>query len=213
VTSVAVAAPVSSSGVEAARNASAAVVARPGDRDGDGFRDEDDFCPDAAEDLDDCNDEDGCPDPDDDGDGVLDAVDKCPTEHDRHSGRDGCPAPLPPNTVIVESTDECFIMMEPIDFARNEATIGVLGGDILDHIAEHFRRCNLIVTLEIRGKKGVNEKAPELAAERAEAVRAALVARGVEARRLRVVTDTVVAEPVRSTSGGSAPWSSRCRAV
>ncbi|MEZ4449611.1 MAG: hypothetical protein R3B09_09030 [Nannocystaceae bacterium] len=45
-----------------------------GDRDHDGVRDRDDACPDVPEDLDDFEDEDGCVDRDNDGDGILDAA-------------------------------------------------------------------------------------------------------------------------------------------
>jgi OOP family OmpA-OmpF porin len=48
------------------------------DRDGDGVADEDDRCPDQAEDDDGFEDSDGCPDPDNDRDGVPDEKDRCP---------------------------------------------------------------------------------------------------------------------------------------
>ena len=47
------------------------------DSDGDGFDDRDDDCPNDAEDVDQFQDEDGCPDPDNDQDGVLDVDDQC----------------------------------------------------------------------------------------------------------------------------------------
>ncbi|MCB9709418.1 MAG: hypothetical protein H6714_11570, partial [Myxococcales bacterium] len=50
------------------------------DRDGDGIMDDQDQCPDDAEDLDGYEDEDGCPEPDNDKDGVLDVNDSCPTQ-------------------------------------------------------------------------------------------------------------------------------------
>lgn len=46
----------------------------PGDRDQDGITDANDGCIDAPEDIDQFEDGDGCPDHDNDGDGVLDAV-------------------------------------------------------------------------------------------------------------------------------------------
>src|SRR5690606_21426829 len=50
----------------------------PGDRDGDGFLDPDDTCPDQPEDFDGYQDEDGCPDDQDtDGDGISDVRDVC----------------------------------------------------------------------------------------------------------------------------------------
>ena len=48
------------------------------DYDADGFYGSVDQCPDELEDQDGFEDHDGCPDPDNDGDGVPDAVDRCP---------------------------------------------------------------------------------------------------------------------------------------
>ncbi|MCB9556274.1 MAG: OmpA family protein [Deltaproteobacteria bacterium] len=67
-----------------------------GDRDGDGLKDDVDKCPDEPEDIDDFEDEDGCPDPDNDRDGILDEDDKCPNEPEDKDGiedEDGCPDP------------------------------------------------------------------------------------------------------------------------
>ena len=50
------------------------------DKDGDGIVDADDQCPEDPEDLDEFEDQNGCPDPDRDGDGVPDRVDNCPDE-------------------------------------------------------------------------------------------------------------------------------------
>jgi outer membrane protein OmpA-like peptidoglycan-associated protein len=65
-----------------------------GDRDGDGYKDDVDQCPDEPEDFDDFEDEDGCPEPDNDKDGILDDPDKCPNEPETKNGyqdEDGCP--------------------------------------------------------------------------------------------------------------------------
>ncbi len=65
-----------------------------GDRDGDGFKDDVDLCPDDPEDFDDFEDEDGCPEPDNDKDGILDVDDKCPNDPETRNGyqdEDGCP--------------------------------------------------------------------------------------------------------------------------
>jgi outer membrane protein OmpA-like peptidoglycan-associated protein len=65
-----------------------------GDRDGDGYKDDVDKCPDDPEDFDDFEDEDGCPEPDNDHDGILDVDDKCPNEPETKNGfqdADGCP--------------------------------------------------------------------------------------------------------------------------
>ncbi len=65
-----------------------------GDRDGDGYKDDQDSCPDEPEDFDDFQDGDGCPEPDNDNDGILDVDDRCPNvpeDHDGDHDEDGCP--------------------------------------------------------------------------------------------------------------------------
>jgi len=66
------------------------------DRDGDGYLDDDDQCPDKPEDFDGDEDEDGCPDieQDQDGDGILDPDDSCPLDPEDFDGFEdveGCP--------------------------------------------------------------------------------------------------------------------------
>jgi outer membrane protein OmpA-like peptidoglycan-associated protein len=64
------------------------------DADGDGLADRVDQCVDQPEDLDQWQDEDGCPDPDNDADQRLDAADACPNEAedlDGYEDEDGCP--------------------------------------------------------------------------------------------------------------------------
>ena len=67
---------------------------RPKDRDGDGFMDNEDGCPDDPEIVNGYRDSDGCPDYDTDGDGVFDPDDKCvnePEDLDNFMDSDGCP--------------------------------------------------------------------------------------------------------------------------
>jgi outer membrane protein OmpA-like peptidoglycan-associated protein len=70
----------------------AGIVFEPGagDRDGDGYKDDVDKCPDDPEDFDGFEDEDGCPDLDNDQDGIPDTMDKCPNEPGPREN-DGCP--------------------------------------------------------------------------------------------------------------------------
>jgi OOP family OmpA-OmpF porin len=70
----------------------AGIVFEPGagDRDGDGYKDDVDKCPDDPEDFDDFEDEDGCPDLDNDQDGIPDVQDKCPNEPGPREN-EGCP--------------------------------------------------------------------------------------------------------------------------
>jgi outer membrane protein OmpA-like peptidoglycan-associated protein len=84
-----------------------------GDRDGDGYRDDVDQCPDEPEDFDDFADEDGCPDPDNDRDGILDVDDECPIvpeDRDGDADDDGCPEGGPGDRDgdgILDEVDEC----------------------------------------------------------------------------------------------------------
>jgi OOP family OmpA-OmpF porin len=69
----------------------------PGDADGDGIVGEADLCPGAAEDRDNFEDGNGCPDPDNDLDNLPDGADDCPNEPETYNGKDdedGCPDDL-----------------------------------------------------------------------------------------------------------------------
>jgi outer membrane protein OmpA-like peptidoglycan-associated protein len=84
-----------------------------GDRDGDGYRDDEDRCPDEPEDFDNFEDGDGCPEPDNDqdgGDGILDNVDQCPDQpedRDNFQDQDGCPDPDNDQDGLPDRTDLC----------------------------------------------------------------------------------------------------------
>jgi outer membrane protein OmpA-like peptidoglycan-associated protein len=72
----------------------------PSDRDGDGFIDPEDKCPDEPG-----IEPDGCPDRDPDGDGILDPDDKCPDVPGVEP--DGCPDKDPDKDGILDPDDEC----------------------------------------------------------------------------------------------------------
>ena len=62
------------------------------------------------EDKDGFQDEDGCPDPDNDGDGIPDAADKCPNEPEDKDGfqdEDGCPDPDNDGDGVPDAQDKC----------------------------------------------------------------------------------------------------------
>lgn len=104
-----------------------------GDRDGDGYDDEVDGCPDDPEDFDSFEDDDGCPDKDNDKDGVLDAfayeasgwINKdqkdgldCRNDKediDQFEDEDGCPDPDNDQDGILDAADQCPIDPEDID--------------------------------------------------------------------------------------------------
>ncbi|MBW2688001.1 MAG: OmpA family protein [Deltaproteobacteria bacterium] len=69
-----------------------------------------DQCPNEPEDIDGFQDEDGCPDPDNDGDGVLDVNDGCPNDAEDIDGfedEDGCPDPDNDGDGILDVDDQC----------------------------------------------------------------------------------------------------------
>ncbi len=80
------------------------------DTDEDGFLDEADKCPTEAEDVDEFEDDDGCPEPDNDEDFVLDGIDRCPNDAEDKDGfedADGCPDPDNDGDGIVDASDKC----------------------------------------------------------------------------------------------------------
>jgi len=113
-------------------------VATVGDRDGDGYDDEVDGCPDDPEDFDSFEDDDGCPDKDNDQDGVLDAAEfgpegwinndqkdgvDCrnePEDKDGFEDEDGCPDPDNDQDGILDDPDKCPDDPEDIDNFEDE---------------------------------------------------------------------------------------------
>jgi len=88
------------------------------DVDADGIRNDEDACPEEPEDLDDFEDEDGCPDPDNDRDGVADAADECPDEGEDADGfadEDGCPDPDNDEDGVLDAEDACPMDPEDMD--------------------------------------------------------------------------------------------------
>jgi outer membrane protein OmpA-like peptidoglycan-associated protein/opacity protein-like surface antigen len=93
------------------------------DKDGDGFENKHDRCPEEAEDFDGYMDEDGCPDPDNDGDGILDVEDNCPDDaedFDGYQDEDGCPDPDNDGDGVIDADDQCPDEAEDIDGFEDE---------------------------------------------------------------------------------------------
>jgi outer membrane protein OmpA-like peptidoglycan-associated protein len=89
-----------------------------GDRDGDGFLDHEDGCPDEPEDFDGLADDDGCPEVDADEDGVPDVDDACPEtpeDLDDFVDHDGCPDPDNDQDGIADVDDACPLDPEDLD--------------------------------------------------------------------------------------------------
>jgi OOP family OmpA-OmpF porin len=96
----------------------------PGDRDGDGYADTEDSCPDQPETWNGYDDNDGCPDdPDSDNDRIPDSHDSCliePEDHDGYLDDDGCPDLDNDADGIPDSLDKCPNQPEDIDGWQDE---------------------------------------------------------------------------------------------
>ena len=93
------------------------------DPDQDGLVGDHDRCPDEAEDVDNHEDEDGCPDPDNDSDHILDANDECPNEAedvDEFEDEDGCPDPDNDGDEVLDASDRCPTEPEDRDEFQDE---------------------------------------------------------------------------------------------
>ena len=84
------------------------------DSDGDHIPDKLDHCPFDKEDFDKFKDEDGCPDPDNDMDGVLDAQDLCPLKKGPATNQ-GCPVNDKDGDGVPDEVDKCPDKPEDID--------------------------------------------------------------------------------------------------
>lgn len=147
-----------------------------GDADGDGILDEDDECPDEQEDVDDFEDEDGCPDLDNDEDGVPDGADQCPNEPETMndiSDEDGCP-----DLIRVEGTR--ITTFENVHFRSNSDEMLPRSLPMLVEVA-HVLRANPGMRIRVEGhtdSAGDDQHNLELSQARANAVRAFLVENG-----------------------------------
>jgi outer membrane protein OmpA-like peptidoglycan-associated protein len=157
----------------------------PADRDGDGIPDAEDACPDVPGVRDADPKKNGCPG-DRDKDGIPDDKDACPDEKgpaDPDPKKNGCPRE-------VRVAEGQIVLLQQVEFDLNKATIRPASNGLLDALVQVVREHPEIVKIEVQGhtdNKGVAEDNLKLSQQRAEAVVAALVKRGVEAGRLAPV--------------------------
>jgi outer membrane protein OmpA-like peptidoglycan-associated protein len=158
------------------------------DNDGDGIPDAVDKCPNAPEDVDGFEDQDGCPDPDNDRDGIPDAADKCPNEPETLNGvkdDDGCPD-AGAAKVTFDPAKKQIVLGEPIVFDTDKATLKKASFALIDLVAQLLRGHGEL-KIEIQGHTEAQpdlERSIVLSKQRAEAVRAYLVQKGIDPNRL-----------------------------
>lgn len=197
------------------------------DSDRDGIVNRLDKCRRVAEDRDGFEDEDGCPDYDNDKDGVPDTLDKClniagPAENngcpDVDSDNDGfvdrldrCPNnPGPAETQGCPQTKEITregLVLKGVNFQVGKAIILESSWSVLDEVVKSLKEWPE-VRVEIQGhtdKTGRAETNRILSQQRAEAVMAYFIERGISSSRLTAVgygPDLPVAE--NKTAAGRA---------
>jgi outer membrane protein OmpA-like peptidoglycan-associated protein len=144
--------------------------------------DKEDQCPNEAG----PKDNHGCPDKDTDLDGIPDRLDKCPNEPETKNGyqdADGCPDDIP------KQVQKFTGVIEGIYFATGKATIKKQSNRVLDKAVGVLKQFP-DVKLEIQGHtddRGERDMNMKLSQDRADAVKAYFVGKGIDAGRLKGV--------------------------
>ncbi|MFO0546880.1 MAG: OmpA family protein [Polyangiaceae bacterium] len=161
------------------------------DNDKDGVPDGTDECGEEPETINGFKDEDGCPDaaPDSDKDGLADNIDKCPNQPETLNGiedEDGCPDKGP--TLVQISKDEIKILQR-VEFETNSDKIkGAPSFAVLDAVVSVLKIHSEITLIEVGGhtdNTGDARQNKELSQKRADAVKAYMVKKGIDAGRLQ----------------------------
>ncbi len=158
------------------------------DTDGDGITDDKDECIRRAEDVDQFEDADGCPDIDDDRDEVLDIADKCRLQPETANGYkddDGCPDEVP------DAVTKFVGAIRGLRFHTGSAVLARGSRRVLDSMVAMLR-ANPTVRAKIIGytdNTGDPKKNNDLALDRAESVMAYLVGHGVDSYRLMAMSE------------------------
>jgi len=154
----------------------------PTDRDGDGVFDEQDACPDIKGITTSNPATNGCPG-DFDKDGIRDDKDACPFEKgkaDPDPLKNGCPR-------LVRVTEKQIQILEEVQFAFDKFNISPKSKELLDELAEVMIEHPEILKVEVEGHAdavGTAAYNKQLTQKRADAIRKALIERGVSADRL-----------------------------
>ena len=151
--------------------------------------DERDECPELAEDRDHFEDHDGCPDFDNDGDGVPDEQDSCPNKKETINGYeddDGCPDEGPAKVIVEQGK---ITILEAVRFRTGSADIDPDSNSILNQVALTMKAHPDIKRIRVEGhtdETGSREMNVQLSKQRAARVREYLVDVGLAASRLEV---------------------------
>ena len=160
------------------------------DNDGDGVADVEDQCSEQSETRNGYLDEDGCPDatPDRDQDGVADDRDQCPDGPETYDGvtdEDGCPEGGPN---LVQFDGQVLRPLQPVNFQPNgDRIVHSASFRVLDAVIAVLRAHPEIARVDVQGHTDHAGNAVanrELSRRRASAVRAYLIAHGIDAARL-----------------------------
>lgn len=150
------------------------------DDDHDGIADASDACPCFVEDMDGFEDADGCPEVDNDQDRVPDVCDDCDDVAEIYNGtcdHDGCPdqGAIPCEGGIA--------ILERIDFAERAATLDAAQRPVLTAVATTLNANPQILEVVVVGH-ATQAEGLALAEARAQVVREAMIAEGVDETRL-----------------------------
>lgn len=150
----------------------------PADSDGDGIVDPQDACPNQAG-----TQKDGCPDPDPDKDTISGAKDQCPDQPETVNGYqddDGCPDAIP------DAVKQFSGAIPGIEFDFGKAKIRVTSYAILDRAVQTLAEYPdvKIAVVGHTDNVGSRERNIELSRQRAEAVKAYLVGKHIDAARI-----------------------------
>ncbi len=187
------------------------IVRGPIDSDGDGLMDPDDECPQEPEDFDGFEDDNGCPDPDNDQDMVLDVDDDCINEPGLVDFKGCMPADRDGDTVIdiedncpdvpgevemqgckteqtVKVTGTSLQVLDIVYFKTNKAIILARSYPLLNNVAAVLKSHPNLKDVVVEGhtdSRGDDDFNMDLSQRRAQAVVDYLVAQGVQVSRLR----------------------------
>jgi OOP family OmpA-OmpF porin len=154
----------------------------PKDTDEDGIPDAKDACPDIKGVATSDPATNGCP-PDTDGDTIRDDKDACPNEKGKPNEdpkKNGCPE-------AVRVTEQEIIILQQVQFDTNKATIKKVSDTLLDEVSGVLKEHPEITKIEVQGhtdNRGAPKLNEKLSQDRADAVRKALIKRGIEEGRL-----------------------------